>query len=124
MKTITESIKETLKEDDQNLLLESHDESELNPEQKDEYHKFLDKLDEIYDKDGLEGVAKFIQKSKNDDVDEGFLGGMAGFLAGPSVGKIVAKALGVEHGIFYDLLTSRLVSAALGASLQKEFTKK
>lgn len=59
------------------------------------------------------------------ELEEGFLGrlagGAAGFIIGPSIGKVIARALGMKSGVMYDLLTSRLVSAALGAAIAKKY---
>lgn len=79
-----------------------------------ELHKSVEiyhKLNEAYEEGGI----KLVETK----IEEGLLGGIAGFLIGPSVGKVIARALGVEKGILYDMLTSRLVSAALGSAIQK-----
>lgn len=68
------------------------------------------KLNESFEKGGIEQLEKEIQ--------EGLLGTIAGFIMGPAIGKVVANALGIERGILYDMLTSRLVSAALGSAIQ------
>ena len=68
------------------------------------------KLNESFEKGGIEELEKEIQ--------EGLLGTIAGFIMGPAIGKVVANALGIEKGILYDMLTSRLVSAALGNAIQ------
>jgi hypothetical protein len=68
------------------------------------------KLNESFEKGGIEELEKEIQ--------EGILGTIAGFIMGPAIGKVVANALGIERGILYDMLTSRLVSAALGSAIQ------
>jgi hypothetical protein len=68
------------------------------------------KLNESFEKGGIEELEKEIQ--------EGLLGTIAGFIMGPAIGKVVANALGIERGILYDMLTSRLVSAALGSAIQ------
>jgi len=68
------------------------------------------KLNESFEKGGIEEVEKELQ--------EGILGTIAGFIMGPAIGKVVANALGIEKGILYDMLTSRLVSAALGNAIQ------
>jgi len=59
-----------------------------------------------------------------EDVDEGFIGGLAGAtvgaLAGPAIGRAICKVLGVdEKGSLGRLLTSRLVTTALGYAVGK-----
>jgi hypothetical protein len=59
-----------------------------------------------------------------EELDEGFLGALAGgaigALAGPAVGRAICKVLGIdEKGHLGKLLTSRLVAAALGYTIGK-----
>jgi outer membrane lipoprotein SlyB len=62
--------------------------------------------------------------NKKEDIDEGFLGALAGgtvgALAGPAIGRAICKALGIdENGILGKLITSRLVTTAIGIALGK-----
>ena len=62
--------------------------------------------------------------NKGEEIDEGFLGALAGgavgALAGPSIGKAICRALGIdENGNLGKLLTSRLVTTAIGIALGK-----
>jgi len=59
-----------------------------------------------------------------EEIDEGFLSGLAGgavgALAGPTIGKAICKVLGIDpSGTLGKLLTSRLVTAALGYAIGK-----
>ena len=59
-----------------------------------------------------------------EELDEGFLsglaGGVVGALAGPAIGKAICKVLGIDpKGTMGKLLTSRLVSTALGYAIGK-----
>ena len=62
--------------------------------------------------------------NKGEEVDEGFLGALAGgavgALAGPAIGRAICKALGIDPGgNLGKLLTSRLVTTAIGIALGK-----
>ena len=62
--------------------------------------------------------------NKGEEIDEGFLGALAGgavgALAGPSIGRAICRALGIdENGNLGKLLTSRLVTTAIGIALGK-----
>jgi hypothetical protein len=69
--------------------------------------------------------AILLEKLNNkEEVDEGFLGALAGgavgALAGPAIGRAICRALGIEeNGNLGKLLTSRLVTTAIGISLGK-----
>ena len=117
--TINESINESI---DNNVDLIT--ESDLSEEQYNEYRNFIDDLNAAFEEGGVDACNEFLQKCRDENMYEGFIGGLAGFLVGPSIGKIVARALGMEKGVLYDLLTSRLVSAALGNAIQKELNKR
>ena len=66
-----------------------------------------------------------VEKLENgEDVDEGFLGALAGgavgALVGPAIGKAICKVLGIDPaGALGKLMTSRLVTTALGITLGK-----
>ncbi len=68
---------------------------------------------------------KILEAIENgEEIDEGFLGaiagGAAGAIAGPAIGRAICKALGIdEKGHLGKLLTSRLVTTAIGATLGK-----
>ena len=117
--TINESINESI---DNNVDLIT--ESDLSEEQYNEYRNFIDDLNAAFEEGGVDACNEFLQKCRDENMYEGFIGGLAGFLVGPSIGKIVARALGMEKGVLYDLITSRLVSAALGNAIQKELNKR
>ena len=118
--TINESIDNTNNISNANLITES----DLSEEQYNEYRSFIDDLNAAFEEGGVDACNEFLQKCRDENMYEGFIGGLAGFLVGPSIGKIVARALGMEKGVLYDLLTSRLVSAALGNAIQKELNKR
>ena len=120
--TINESIDNTNNINDANINLIT--ESDLSEEQYNEYRSFIDDLNAAFEEGGVDACNEFLQKCRDENMYEGFIGGLAGFLVGPSIGKIVARALGMEKGVLYDLLTSRLVSAALGNAIQKELNKR
>lgn len=69
--------------------------------------------------------ATLVEKlEKGEDIDEGFLGALAGgavgALIGPAIGKAICKVLGIEpNGTLGKLMTSRLVTTALGIALGK-----
>ena len=59
---------------------------------------------------------------KGEEIDEGFLSGLAGAagaaLIGPSIMRAVCNALGIDiNGPLGSLLTSRLILAAVGAKV-------
>ena len=118
--TINDSINESIDNTNNNLITES----DLSEEQYNEYRNFIDDLNAAFEEGGVDACNEFLQKCRDENMYEGFIGGLAGFLVGPSIGKIVARALGMEKGVLYDLLTSRLVSAALGNAIQKELNKR
>lgn len=68
---------------------------------------------------------ELVEKLNNgEEIDEGFLSGIAGgaigALAGPTIGKAICKVLGIDpNGTLGKLLTSRLVTTAMGYALGK-----
>ncbi|MFW6226407.1 MAG: hypothetical protein ACOC3V_05570 [bacterium] len=91
-------------------IFESEEIKDLTPDQIQEgekaYYYILEKLE------------------KGEEIDEGFLSGLAGgavgAIAGPAIGRAICKTLGIdEKGHLGKLLTSRLVTAALGYALAK-----
>jgi len=61
---------------------------------------------------------------KGEEIEEGFLGALAGgavgALIGPAIGKAICKVLGIDPaGTLGKLMTSRLVTTALGIALGK-----
>ena len=117
-------LKETINESIDNTNINLITESDLSEEQYNEYRSFIDDLNAAFEKGGVDACNEFLQKCRDENMYEGFIGGLAGVLVGPSIGKIVARALGMEKGVLYDLITSRLVSAALGNAIQKELNKR
>lgn len=67
--------------------------------------------------------AVLLEKLNNgEEIDEGFLGalagGAAGALIGPAIGRAVCTALGINPtGVLGKLMTSRLVTTAMGVAL-------
>jgi hypothetical protein len=68
---------------------------------------------------------QIVEKLQNgEDIDEGFLGALAGgavgALAGPAIGRAICNVLGIDqNGTLGRLLTSRLVATALGYAIGK-----
>ena len=91
-------------------IFEAKEIQNLNPEEIQEAEKFYYTLIE--------------KLKKGEEIDEGFLGALAGgavgALIGPAIGKAICRVLGIEEkGHLGKLLTSRLVTTALGIALGK-----